>query len=33
MGFKRHALGVRKDLEKMKNMLFDVAKKYIVSLR
>jgi len=32
MAFKRHALRVRKDLEGMKNMLFDVAIKYIVSL-
>ena len=32
MGFKRHALKVRKDGERMENMLFDVAKEYIVSL-
>lgn len=32
MGFKRYALRVRKDVEGMRNMLFDVAKGYIVSL-
>jgi len=32
MGFKRHALRVCKDVERMENMLFDVAKEYIVSL-
>ena len=32
MAFKRHALKVRKDVEKMKNMFFDVAKEYMVSL-
>jgi len=32
MAFKRHALRVRKDLEGMRNTLFDVAIKYIVSL-
>jgi hypothetical protein len=32
MAFKRHALRVRKDLEVMRNTLFDVATKYIVSL-
>ena len=32
MAFKRHALRVRKDLEEMRNMLFDMATKYIVSL-
>jgi len=31
MGFKRYALRVRKDVERMENMLFDVAKEYIVS--
>jgi hypothetical protein len=31
MGFKRYALRVRKDVEEMENMLFDVAKKYMVS--
>jgi hypothetical protein len=32
MAFKRHALRVRRDVEGMKNMLFDVAMKYRVSL-
>ena len=32
MAFKRHALRVRKDVEGMRKMLFDVAKKNIVSL-
>jgi len=32
MGFKRHALRVRKDGENMENTLFDVAKEYMVSL-
>ena len=32
MAFKRHALRVRKDTEKMENMLYDVAKENIVSL-
>jgi hypothetical protein len=32
MAFKRHALRVRKDVEGMRKMLFDVAKEYIVSL-
>jgi hypothetical protein len=32
MAFKRHALRARKDIEGMRKMLFDVAKKYIVSL-
>ena len=32
MAFKRYALRVRKDLEGMRNTLFDVAKKNIVSL-
>ena len=31
MGFKRYALRVRKDVEEMENMLFDLAKGYIVS--
>ena len=32
MGFKRHALRVRKDGERMENTLFDVAKEYMVRL-
>ena len=32
MGFKRHALRLCKDAERMENMLFDLAKEYIVSL-
>ena len=32
MAFKRHALKVRKDVEKMENMFFDVAKEHMVSL-
>ena len=32
MAFKRHALRVRKDGEKMENMFFDVAKEHMVSL-
>ena len=32
MAFKRHALRVRKDVEKMENMLFDAAKEHMVSL-
>ena len=32
MAFKRHALRVRKDLEGMRNTLFEVATKYIVSI-
>ena len=30
MDFKRYALRVRKDVERMENMLFDVAKEYMV---
>jgi len=32
MGFKRYALRVRKDVQGMRNALFDLAKEYIVSL-
>jgi len=32
MAFKRHALRVRKGIEGMRKVLFDVAKKNIVSL-
>ena len=32
MDFKRYALRVRKDVERMENMLFNLAKEFIVSL-
>ena len=32
MAFKRHALKVRKDVEKMESMFLDVAKEHMVSL-